>query len=85
MNFNLHVYCRWEKVSDAPEMISADEALETGANAGAAVVLAELDGLVQPAIAIAQIGCLGSSEMDIKAFLRATTIHEWKISLESGA
>ena len=49
-------------------MVSANQALQAGADIRIAIVLAQLDRLVQGAITISEIRCLWSSEMDAEAF-----------------
>ena len=52
-------------------MVSANQALQASADIRIAIVLAQLDRLVQGAITISEIRCLWSSEMDAEAFDRA--------------
>lgn len=55
----------------SPEVVAADETLETGPDAGRAVVLTHLDCLVHPAIAITEVCALGSAKVNAKAFFGA--------------
>ena len=56
---------------NSPQVVPSDKALETSPDAGAAVVLAQLHCLVQPAIAVAEVGRERRAQMDVKAFFRA--------------
>ena len=52
-------------------MVPADRALETSADLGIPVVLAQLCRLVHPAVAVAQIGGLRIPEMNAQTLRRA--------------
>ena len=58
-------------LEEHPEVVPTDEGLETGTRTGAAVVLAELDGLVDRTMAVAQICGEGVADVDAEAFRRA--------------
>ena len=58
------------------EVVAADEGFEAGARPGAAVVLAELDRLVDGTVAVAQVCGEGVAEVDAEAFRRAKPIGE---------
>lgn len=49
---------------DAPEVVPTDRALQTGADVGMPIVLAQLWCLVHPAVAVAQVGGLRIPEVD---------------------
>ena len=53
------------------EVVAADEGLEAGAELGVAVVLPELDRLVDRAVAVAEVGRERVAEVDAQALLRA--------------
>lgn len=60
---------------DSPEMVSTDKTLETSANTREAKVLTQLNRLVHPTIAIAQIGRLRCTKVNSKALFRTDTDH----------
>lgn len=49
-------------------MVAADETLQAGSGARVAEVLTELDGLINGAVAVAQVGRERVSEVDAEAF-----------------
>jgi len=52
-------------------MISADKALEAGSNAFIVIVLAKLDCLVDPSIAVSQVGGHITTQVEAETFFRA--------------
>ena len=54
-------------------MVATDEGFEARPEVRAPVVLPELDGLVHPAVPVTEVGGEGRAEVDVEAFLGAST------------